>query len=73
MSPVQKVFDNTDLGNDVIKKGAFKKSVRKRGLKGIKLLYQHKTDMPIGVFDSIKEDDQRQIDRASDQSKYKCS
>ena len=51
------VFDNTDLGNDVIKKGAFKKSVRKRGLKGIKLLYQHKTDMPIGVFDSIKEDD----------------
>ena len=51
------VFDNTDLGNDVIRKGAFKKSIRKRGLKGIKLLYQHKTDMPIGVFDSVKEDD----------------
>jgi len=51
------VFENTDLGNDVIKTGAFKKSLRKRGKKGVKLLYQHKSDMPIGVFDSIKEDD----------------
>ena len=51
------VFENTDLGNDVIKTGAFKKSLRKRGKKGIKLLYQHKSDMPIGVFDLVKEDD----------------
>lgn len=51
------VFENTDLGNDVIKTGAFKKTLRKRGKKGVKLLYQHKSDMPIGVFDSIKEDD----------------
>ena len=51
------VFNNTDLGNDVIKNGAFLKSMRKRGAKNVKLLYQHKTDMPIGVFDSIKEDD----------------
>ena len=51
------VFENTDLGNDVIKTGAFKKSLRKRGKKGVKLLYQHKSDMPIGVFDSIQEDD----------------
>ena len=51
------VFENTDLGNDVIKTGAFKKSIRKRGKKGVKLLYQHKSDMPIGVFDSIKEDE----------------
>lgn len=50
------VFDNADLGNDVVKGGAFRKSLRKRGIRGIKLLYQHKTDMPIGVFDSIKED-----------------
>jgi|TARA_R110001599_G_scaffold77282_2_gene211097 HK97 family phage prohead protease len=50
------VFENTDLGNDVIKTGAFKKSLRKRTYKGIKLLYQHKSDMPIGVFDEIKED-----------------
>jgi HK97 family phage prohead protease len=51
------VFNNTDLGNDVIKTGAFKKSLRKRGVKGVKLLYQHKTDMPIGVFEEIKEDE----------------
>ena len=50
------VFGNTDLGNDIIQMGAFKKSLRKRGSKGVKLLYQHKSDMPIGVFDSIKED-----------------
>ena len=51
------VFNNIDLGNDVIKTGAFRKSLRKRGVKGVKLLYQHKTDMPIGVFEEIKEDE----------------
>ena len=51
------VFDNTDLGNDVIRKGAFQKSLRRKGPKGIKLLYQHKSDMPIGVFEKITEDD----------------
>ena len=50
------VFENTDLGNDVIKTGAFTKSIKERTHKGIKLLYQHKSDMPIGVFDEIKED-----------------
>lgn len=51
------VFGNKDLGNDVIEKGAFSKSLRKRKAKGVKLLYQHKSDMPIGVFDEIKEDE----------------
>jgi len=51
------VFGNRDLGNDVIEKGAFKKSLKRRTNKGVKLLYQHKSDMPIGVFDEIKEDD----------------
>lgn len=50
------VFNNTDLGNDVIRNGAFKKSLSRRGAKGVKLLYQHKSDMPIGVFEDIKED-----------------
>ena len=50
------VFNNTDLGNDIIKKGAFQKSLDQRGEKGVKLLYQHKSDMPIGVFDEIRED-----------------
>ena len=50
------VFEKADLGNDVVKYGAFKKSLRKKGAKAVKLLYQHKSDMPVGVFDSIKED-----------------
>jgi len=50
------VFNNTDLGNDIIKGGAFTKSLNERGHGGVKLLYQHKSDMPIGVFDEIRED-----------------
>ena len=51
------VFNNTDLGNDVIKKGAFEKSLKKKGPKGVKMLYQHKSDMPIGVYEEIREDE----------------
>ena len=51
------VFNKADLGNDVVKYGAFRKSLRRKGAKGVKLLYQHKSDMPIGVFDEIKEDE----------------
>lgn len=51
------VFNNTDLGNDIIKKGAFEKSLRKKGPKGVKMLYQHKSDMPIGVYEKIMEDE----------------
>jgi len=50
------IFNNTDLGNDVVEKGAFTKSLGKSGPKGVKMLFQHKTDMPIGVFESIEED-----------------
>ena len=50
------VFGNKDLGNDVIEKGAFSKSIYKKKPKQIKLLYQHKTDEPIGVIDDIQED-----------------
>jgi len=50
------IFNNKDLGNDVVVNGAFQKSLRRTGPKGVKLLYQHKSDMPIGVFESIKED-----------------
>ena len=50
------VFNNKDLGNDVIKQGAFSKSIYTKKPKQIKLLYQHKTDEPIGVIDSLEED-----------------
>ena len=50
------VFGNKDLGNDVIEKGAFSNSLKRKKPNQVKLLYQHKTDMPIGVFEEIKED-----------------
>jgi len=50
------VFNNKDLGNDVIRRGAFLESISERSPKGIKLLYQHKSDEPIGVIDSLEED-----------------
>ena len=50
------IFGNKDLGNDVIEKGAFMRSLRKKGAKKIKMLYQHHTKEPIGVFDKVMED-----------------
>ena len=50
------VFNNKDLGNDVIKYGAFSESIKSKKAKQIKLLYQHKTDEVIGVIDSLEED-----------------
>ena len=50
------IFNNKDLGNDVMMEGAFAKSIASKGAKGVKLLYQHKADEPIGVFDEIIED-----------------
>ena len=33
------IFNNKDLGNDVVVQGAFSKSLRRTGAKGVKLLY----------------------------------
>jgi HK97 family phage prohead protease len=51
------IFGNKYLGGDVIVEGAFAKSIGRKGAKAVKLLYQHKSDEPIGVFDEIVEDD----------------
>jgi HK97 family phage prohead protease len=48
------VFNNIDSDNDVIVKGAFTNSLAKRK---IKLLWQHKTDEPIGLILEANEDD----------------
>ena len=49
-------FGNVDKGNDIVVNGAFKKSLRRRPFNKVKLLYQHRTDEPIGVFNNMKED-----------------
>lgn len=50
------IFGNKDLGNDIVVEGAFAKSIGRKGAKSVKLLYQHRQDEPIGVFDEIIED-----------------
>ena len=50
------IFGNEDQGNDIMQKGAFTKSLMNRPVSKVKMLYQHKTDEPIGVFTEMYED-----------------
>ena len=52
------VFGNKDLGNDVVVQGAFAKSIRAKGARKIKMLFQHDTKEPIGVYTKVREDAQ---------------
>ena len=49
-------FGNVDNGNDIVAKGAFTKSLAERPATKVKLLSQHKTDEPIGIFTEMFED-----------------
>lgn len=51
------IFGNKDLGNDIVEKGAFSSTLRKKSPKQIKMLFMHKTDEPIGVFEKMEEDE----------------
>lgn len=50
------LFDKEDLGRDVIAPGAFRASLAARGAAGIKMLFQHDPNEPIGVWDTLRED-----------------
>lgn len=50
------LFNREDLGHDVIAPGAFAESLGKRGTHGVKLLFQHDPNQPIGVWQTLKED-----------------
>jgi hypothetical protein len=50
------LFGTEDLGSDIVLPGAFRDSLAKRGARGIKMLFQHKPDEPIGVWETLKED-----------------
>jgi uncharacterized protein len=50
------LFDRTDLGDDVVAPGAFRNSLKQRGVTGIRMLYQHDPAQPIGVWERIYED-----------------
>ena len=50
------IFGNEDQGSDIMQKGAFTKSLTSRPANKVKMLYQHKTDEPIGIFTDMYED-----------------
>ena len=43
------LFGEVDLGQDLVMPGAFRDSLRVRGTQGVKLLFQHDPNEPIGV------------------------
>lgn len=51
------VFNEVDLGNDIVMPGAFTASLRKRGEQNIRMLFQHNPDEPIGAWEKIEETD----------------
>lgn len=50
------LFERQDLGRDVIAPGAFAETLARRGIDGVRLLYQHDPAEPIGVWTSLIED-----------------
>jgi HK97 family phage prohead protease len=50
------IFGEPDLGNDVVEKGAFSASLARRGAAGVRMLFQHDPQEPIGVWTQIGED-----------------
>ncbi|MDP2193808.1 MAG: HK97 family phage prohead protease [Alphaproteobacteria bacterium] len=51
------VFNYTDHHGDCVEKGAFAKSITKLTPKKLKMLWQHNQEKPIGVWESVYEDD----------------
>lgn len=50
------LFGRVDLGRDVVERGAFARSLEKRGAAGIRMLFQHDPATPIGSWQEVRED-----------------
>jgi Escherichia/Staphylococcus phage prohead protease len=50
------LFNQQDLAADRVRKGAFGASLVSRSASAIRMLFQHDASEPIGVWDSIRED-----------------
>jgi len=50
------LFGKVDLGKDVVESGAFARSLKARGAAGIRMLFQHDPNEPIGAWTEIRED-----------------
>lgn len=51
------VFGNADSYNEIVQTGAFNKSLKNRPAEKIKMLWQHDSYEPIGVWEEMKEDE----------------
>ena len=51
------VFGNRDGGGDIVEAGAFAKTLRERGPRGVKMLADHDPTKRIGVWEEMREDD----------------
>lgn len=53
------LFDAADQGGDVVKRGAFQRSLEEisSGRRTLKMLWQHDPTQPIGVWDEVRADD----------------
>jgi HK97 family phage prohead protease len=49
-------FHVVDLGRDLVLPGAFTESIARRGVRGIRMLFQHDPAEPIGVWTALVED-----------------
>lgn len=50
------LFNTVDLTKDMVVRGAFAKGLRQKSPLNIKMLYQHNPSEPIGIWQTIKED-----------------
>ena len=51
------LFGVVDLGRDMVMPGAFAASIASRGAGGIRLLWQHDPEQPVGRWESVVEDE----------------
>lgn len=50
------LFGREDLGRDIVMAGAFKDSLARRGVRGVRMLFQHDPTEPIGAWEDLRED-----------------
>ncbi len=50
------LFGEADLNGDVVERGAFAASLIRTGSSGVRMLFQHDANEPIGVWDEMRED-----------------
>lgn len=50
-------FGTLDLGGDIVVKGAYAETLQRRGVRGIKMLWDHNPSEPVGMWEDMGEDE----------------